>query len=150
MTGASLLLVLVALVVGATVPVQSGSNVMLARYAGHSLYAAFTNTAVATLALAIALFALRVTPPSASSLAQAPWWSWMGGLYGASLVLSAIVLAPRLGATTYVAATIAGTMVASLVVDHYGLIGFPRQEVSGSRIVGVLLLGAGVLLIYRR
>ena len=36
---------------------------------------------------------------------------------------------------------------ASVVLDHYGLMGFPVHPVSTGRICGVLLLGAGLALV---
>lgn len=43
-----------------------------------------------------------------------------------------------------------GQMVAALIVDHYGAIGFPAQPVTVWRVIGVVLLVVGVLLIMRR
>ncbi len=60
------------------------------------------------------------------------------------------VLGPRLGAATLLALTIGGQMVAALLVDHYGVIGFPQSPVTPARLVGTVLLVAGVLLIMRR
>jgi transporter family-2 protein len=40
-----------------------------------------------------------------------------------------------------------GQMLASLILDHFGIFGYPVQPISLWRVVGVLLLCAGVLLI---
>ncbi len=64
-------------------------------------------------------------------------------------MLAAVVLAPKLGAGTLVAAVVAGQMFTSLLLDHYGLIGFPVHSLSLVRFLGAVLVIAGVILIQR-
>jgi transporter family-2 protein len=85
--------------------------------------------------------------PATSRLADAPWWVWLGGLCGAFYVVGSVVAAPRLGAATLVALIFAGQAVSSLLVDHFGWVGFDEQPISLGRIAGVLLLAAGVVLV---
>ena len=87
--------------------------------------------------------------PQMAKLSSAPWWVWMGGLCGANYIVIAILLAPRLGAATLIAVSVAGQMFVSLLLDHYGLIGYPVHPVSAWRIVGTGLLLVGVALIQR-
>ena len=42
---------------------------------------------------------------------------------------------------------IAGQMLVTLVIDHYGLLGVPVKGISLARIGGILLITAGVVLI---
>ena len=131
MFASTLFLLLLSIVVGAVVPVQSGSNAMLARHVGHPLYAAATNTALATLVLLVAMLFYKMPMPTfRAAVVSAPWWSWMGGIYGATLVFSALTQAPRVGATAFVSATLFGTIVMSLVVDHFGLLAFKSQPIT--------------------
>jgi transporter family-2 protein len=84
------------------------------------------------------------------SVASIPGWAWFGGLLGALYVASTTVLGPRLGAAALLALTLAGQMLASLAVDHYGVMGFPQNTVTPSRLLGAALLVVGALLIVRR
>jgi len=59
------------------------------------------------------------------------------------------VLAPRLGAATLVAAVVAGQMIASLLLDQYGLLGFPTHPMNGLRVLGAALVIVGVILVQR-
>ena len=61
-----------------------------------------------------------------------------------------IYLAPRLGATSMLAWLLAGQMLASLLLDHYGWLGFPEQPINWTRLLGVSLLIAGALLVRSR
>ncbi|HEX7126824.1 MAG TPA: DMT family transporter [Thermodesulfobacteriota bacterium] len=142
------LFVLVALVAGAGLPLQSGINAQLVRFVGHPVLAALVSFLVGTAALAAYAAAGRL-PVSPARLAEAPLWAWTGGLLGAAFVAVAADLAPRLGATFFVGVVVAGQMIASLVLDHFGLVGFPRYPVSPSRLLGAALVVLGVALLRR-
>ena len=73
----------------------------------------------------------------------------MGGLCGANYIVIAILVGPRLGASTLTAVTVTGQILVSLVLDHFGAVGYPLHPVSGWRIVGAGFLLAGLALIHR-
>lgn len=143
-------LILVAILVGVVLPVQSGVNAQLRIGVGHPLLAAFISFAVGAIALLGLNLALRVPLPAAGAAARLPWWQWTGGLLGATYIFLAIYLAPRVGAAALVASIVAGQMVTSLLLDHFGLVGYPQQPLTATRAVGALLVIGGVLLIQRR
>jgi bacterial/archaeal transporter family-2 protein len=58
-----------------------------------------------------------------------------------------IVLSQNLGAAVMVALIITGQMITSLILDHYGLIGYARHPINPARVIGTILLLAGVFLI---
>lgn len=140
---------LLAILIGAGLTVQVGMNAIVRGALGSALIATVVNFAiglVALVALAVATGA-RVAPGSVQAV---PFWAWLGGLLGATYVASATVLGPRLSAAAFLALTLVGQMVAALVVDHYGAIGFPQNPVTAGRVIGVALLVVGVVLIMRR
>jgi len=142
-----LFLLVVAIAVGAAVPLQSAVNAQMAVSQGHPLYGAVTNTLVASLTLLLLILALRLPPPDLKTAAGGPWWLWTGGLVGAAFVFGALFVAPRIGAAAFAAATIFGTVAASLLIDQFGLFGFPVRPMSLSRLAGTGLVLAGVLLL---
>ena len=131
----TLFAIFVALLVGAGYPVQAGVKATIAQFHGHPLLAAFTNTSIASLVLLAAIIILRVPMPQVAGLATAPWWAWTGGVLGAFFVLSSLLLMPKLGAAAFASTTIVGTMVASLVIDHFGLIAYrpPAHHIAAAR-----------------
>jgi bacterial/archaeal transporter family-2 protein len=133
------------LAAGAMLPIQFGINAQLAAWVGGSLRAAFISFLVGVAALLLAVLATARGWPDRAT--DAPWWVWTGGLLGAFYVLGSIVTAPKLGAATLVAVILAGQAVASLLVDHFGWIGFEEQPITGLRIAGVVLLAGGVALV---
>lgn len=143
----SLVYVAMALAAGLCIPVQAGINATLARYVDGAVGASLVSFLVGTLALAAFMLAARLPLPIGQALASAPAWAWVGGTLGAYLVATTVLVAPTLGAGTMIALIVAGQMACSLVLDHYGWLGFDPQPISWPRLLGAALLVAGVVLI---
>ena len=76
-------------------------------------------------------------------------WAWCGSLLGAFYVAVATRVGARIGAAALFALTVLGQLMASLLVDQFGWLGFPLQPLSATRIAGAVLLLGGVGLIVR-
>lgn len=139
--------VITVLTAGAMLPMQAGINVGLARGWGHPLWAATVSFGVGTLVLLGVAAVARLAIPNWQQLSDIPVWSWSGGVLGAFYVTVMVIFAPKLGAATLLALVVAGQMLASTLLDHYGALGFPQQAISLPRLLGVVLLFLGVILI---
>ena len=84
-----------------------------------------------------------------AQLAAVPAWAWLGGVLGAFYVASSVIVGPRLGAATLLALVVLGQLGTSLLVDHFGWLGFPHHPLTVVRVLGAALLFGGVLLITR-
>jgi len=142
-------LLLLAVFVGLLLPVQTGVNAQLRTSLGHPIATALVSFGVGVVGLLVAVLWLRIPVPLAEAWSQSAWWQWSGGLLGAIYIALVVVLAPRLGAGTTIAAVVGGQMVASLLLDHFGWIGFPEHPISGLRLLGAGLVILGVALIQR-
>lgn len=142
-----ILLILMAIAAGSSAPMQAGINSQLSVLTESPILAALISFAVGTLSLACYSLAVRISWPAVQTFAALPWWMWTGGLLGAVLVAVTIFLAPKLGAATLMASMVTGQMTASIILDHYGLIGYPLRSASIWRLVGVAFLITGVLII---
>ncbi len=140
---------LMGLLAGAVAPVQAGVNAQLRQFSGHAVWTALASFTIGTLTLLAYFLVARLPWPETASLGRAPWWAWLGGLLGAYYVLSAVVVAPRLGAAVLIALIIAGQLIVALGLDHFGLVGYPQHPVNLARVVGALFLLIGVVLIQR-
>jgi transporter family-2 protein len=142
---------LLGLVAGAVLPIQGAINAQLRADLDAPAAVGALSFVVATLAMATllaGLLAAAATPrPRASGLAGLPWWGWLGGLCGATYVVSVFALIPEIGVAPTVALTVAGQQLASVLVDRHGLLRLPRREISARRLAGVGILLAGVGLI---
>lgn len=132
---------------GVALPFQAGINAELAEWLGSPVRAAFVSFLVGTLVLLVAATLVFKPLPSWGRLGDAPWWVWVGGALGAFYVAASIVSAPKLGAATLIALVVAGQGLASLVVDHFGWVGFEPKHITAGRIAGIALVGAGVALV---
>ena len=65
-------------------------------------------------------------------------------------VTVALVTVRTLGASGLTAAVIAGQLMISVVIDRFGLLGVAKQHIGTSRVLGLVLLVAGVVLVVRR
>jgi transporter family-2 protein len=140
---------LLALAAGAMMPTQAAINNKLSVFVDSPILAAFISFFVGTLGLLVYVLISGVPLGNLASAKNAPAIAWTGGLLGAFFVTSTVVLVPRLGVALTFSLIIAGQMLVTLVIDHFGLLGVPVKEVSVARIGGILLITAGVILIRR-
>lgn len=137
------LLILVVLA-GGLVAVQSAVNARLGRDVGSPLIAALISFLVGTLVLLLAVWAIRAPMPVASTIARIPWWGWLGGVFGAFFVSLVIQAVPRLGVAVTLSGVVAGQLAIATLLDHFGWLGVPVHRISLIRVIGILLLLAGV------
>jgi transporter family-2 protein len=139
--------VMVALASGAALAVQVGMNNTLRGRVGHPMLAAWISFVIGTTVLTLYLLFARPGWPDRSRFGNAPWWMFGGGLVGAVYVAASATFASRLGAAAWLGLIVSGQILASLALDHFGLVGFSRRPITLMRIAGVLLLLAGVALV---
>ncbi|MEP6766629.1 MAG: DMT family transporter [Gemmatimonadaceae bacterium] len=143
-------LTLVAVAIGMMVAAQAGVNAQLRSVIGQPIVAALFSFAIGTIALSVITLLSRAQLPTSETMSRVPWWGWTGGLLGAVYITAAVVLAPRLGAAVLIASVVTGQLAAALLLDHFGLLGFPQKTVTVTRGIGALLLFVGVYFIQRR
>ena len=134
-----------ALVVGAMMPAQAATNNRMAITVGSPIFAAFLSFFVGTVLLLGVTLISGLGSASYSAVTQAPPAAWLGGIFGACFVTAAVLLLPRLGVVMTFSLFVAGQLLMSLVIDHYGLLGVEVKEMSLPRIAGVALITAGVI-----
>ncbi len=136
-------------IAGALNAVQSGSNAALARSLGRPWLVGVLVSLVTVAALVVGLIATGARMPEPGRLAAAPWWAWTGGVCGAVYVVSTLFFAEGMGAGLFTALTITAGIVASIAVDHFGLVGFQQHSASLLRIAGASLMIVGLVLVAR-
>ncbi|CRM74771.1 hypothetical protein [Pseudomonas sp. 24 E 13] len=140
-------LLLLAVIAGAVVPFQSAINANLGRGLGHPLWATLASLLVSIIVLLPVIIALRLPLPSLAFITRAPLWMWAGGAFGVCFISLALMLLPRLSASGFIALAMAGQILASLLLDHFGLFGLAQRPMTTPRALGALLLVAAVVLI---
>lgn len=130
--------------------VQSGANAALNKALGQPILAALVVTAANVAVYLAAAPFVGIGWPGSGRMAGVPWWAWLGGVMGASYVLATIFLAERLGAAVFTGITVTAAIVTSVVLDHFGWVGFARHSADAWRILGCALMIAGLVLVCLR
>lgn len=140
-------LYLLALGAGISVSVQQVLNGGLRSALGSPAWAGLFSYVGGLLTMIVVVIALGEHVPSWKTVAGVPWWAWSGGVFGGTFILLAILLLPSLGAATLFALIIAGQMLATITLDHFGVLGLAPHPINLSRLLGAALLIGGVILI---
>lgn len=139
-----------ALFAASLLPVQAALNGALNRALGRPLWVVLISLSGSAIFIAATgLASGRLSLPAAERVALVPWWAWPAGVCGAIYLSSQPLVAPRLGAATYMSLSVVAQIAAALVLDHFGALNLPQHAASPLRVVGVLLMGAGVVLVAR-
>ena len=130
------LLYLSAIGVGISLASQAGVNSQLRTALASPIQAAFLSFLIGTLVLGVVLIIQKdkwFTPSEALNL---PWWAWLGGFLGAFNIAVSIYLVPKIGAVALAISVVSGQVIASIFYDQYGLLGYPKLELSLNRMIG--------------
>ena len=132
---------------GCLVAMQSPINAALSRTVG-VLESSFVSFAAGTLFLGLAV--LFFGRGQLVRLAETPSWQWIGGIFGAIMVLNTIIAVPRIGVLTTAMAMIFGNLLMAAIIDNYGWFGVPVTPFGWRRLLGFGLVLAGLALVFRR
>lgn len=146
----SYIFVLLAVIVGFSLASQAGINSQLRIGLNTPIQAAFISFSVGTIVLG--LIALKQNEPwfINEGFSDIPWWAWIGGALGAFNIAMTIYLVPKLGALALAISIVGGQVIASLMYDQYGLLGYPKIELNWTRAGGAAFIILGIWLVSRK
>ena len=138
---------LLAFCAGAGLSAQAVINARLASaLAGNTLVAAVVSFCVGLSLLIIAAIWRGGLIAALAQLPMQPLWIFAGGVLGAVFLFSTAFLAPRIGLTNMLVLIIAGQLLMSVSIDHFGWFGALAHPALPIRLIGVTVVLAGVLL----
>lgn len=143
----SLLLIGLCVLIGAALSTQSGINARLSAGVQAPILAALISFSVGTITLSILALLMGELHLPSSSLSNIPWWAWTGGLLGAFVVAGIIYAAPQVGALALAVGIVFGQVLASLIFDQFGWLGYPQIDISPSRLAGAGMILLGLWLV---
>lgn len=139
-----------ALLAGLASAIEPGQNAGLAKALGRPLLAGVVSLLISIATItAIMLVTGQYGWPEAGRLAQIPWWAWSGGVLSAALTLAQLYVSKKIGAAPFLGLIVTGGVITSILLDHFGLVGFPVHEASVWRLLGGVLMIGGVALVTR-
>ena len=126
----------------------TGAYAQLSSIVGNPVQTTTVAFFVATMALLLFCTCLGKTQLVGKAFSRDyPWWMWTGGLCGAIIVFSNAWLVPKVGVGVFSMALLVGQLALSMLMEHRGWLGAPRKSITWQKIVGILLMLAGVALI---
>ena len=140
---------LFALVAGAANPFQSGTNAQLRTSLGQPLWATVWVYASGLIGVLVIQAFLREQVPSTTQATHAPWWAWAGGVISIIATFAGLTLAQKLGSGVFTGLSLTASVLVSIALDHFGLIGFKQHTASPLRLLGGVLMVGGVWLVSR-
>jgi bacterial/archaeal transporter family-2 protein len=135
---------LIATAAGVAAALQAAANAGLSSRIGLGA-ALVVNTSIVLLGTIVLYFARG--PQGSFFPSGTPWSLYVGGLCGFVLLLSLAFVFPKIGAAVAIALVVLGQGAAALAIDHFGLLGMPKEPVTLARVAGLLLVGSGVALL---
>ncbi len=139
---------LLALICGAVLTTQVGSNTVLGKSVNDPYIPAAANMVTGLIFTFLLLLIVHKPMPSVAQLRAAPWWTWLaGGFLGTAYLTGNVLLAPKLGAAALVGLVVTGQLLFAVAADNYGWLGFPAHSATLWRGLGCLLLMGGAALI---
>jgi transporter family-2 protein len=106
---------------------------------------AFSGIVAVVLGFALLLVAKQSLRGIADVVRQ-PFWLWTGGALSVLIILAITVSSPRIGLVATIGIIIALNLTVAALIDRFGLFGIDRIPLDWTRLVGILLLGAGAAL----
>jgi transporter family-2 protein len=135
-----------ALLAGTLIPLNGAFNARLSAAIASPIHASAISFAVGTLAIAAYALATRQTV-SWAGVTSAPWYAWLGGICGAVSLTVIILTYPKLGPGLGFGLVVAGQLIVSVLLEHFGILVAQPHPISVLRVAGLVLVLGGVVLI---
>ena len=137
---------IIALAAGVALATQSAINTQLAKaMSGEAVIATFISFAVGTIVLFFIAWIKTDLWGNLSTVPSQPWWKLIGGILGAVVVFTTVLLAPKLGITAMLFFIIVGQLITAATIDHFGFIGMPIREVNITKFIGLIIVAFGLV-----
>jgi transporter family-2 protein len=134
---------------GALQTCGAAMNGQLNKYVVNSWLASAISFALITLFFVGATLIHPNPLPTQKELSELPWWAVIGGMVGAVQVYAGLTLVNKVGTGLFMGLTVTAALIASLIIDHFGWFRMQPHPLNLGRLVGGVLLVAGVTLVAR-
>lgn len=139
--------VLLGAAIGTGMSMQSAINSRLRNYVLSPFIASMISFIIGTIFLSIIVIVsgLPLTPPM-NTFTEQPLWIWLGGVCGVIALTTNIFIFPKIGSVETAIMPIIGMIVTGMIIDNFGLFNSIVQTFGLNRLLGVVLIFAGVFL----
>ena len=149
---ASLIVIIVVAIGGTLAGMQIPINSLLSSRIG-SLEGAFVVHVVGTVfaGAGLLLFSLGAASSSAGLNAwrNAPWYAFLGGIFGVLLVTALNFATPKLGVSATIVIFLVAQLIVGAIIGHFGWLESPVKPIDLAKLIGFALLIAGAWLVVK-
>lgn len=140
---------LAGIVGGASLAMQPPINSQLVVTLGSSVSAAFISFVTGTILLVLICCAFKQHRQDIGRMftEKRPLWTWLGGLIGVVFVVAQAYLVRIVSAGLLTILNIFGMLVASVIIDNFGLLGAEKLPVTKRKVFGLSLVLIGIILL---
>ena len=141
---------IMALFTGALIPIQAATNAAFSKSASNPLITGMMVFVIGFIGMFILSLIMRTSWPTVHQLSSAPAYSYLGGLIVATYVVMITILVPRIGVGAAIALIVTGQILCAVAIDHFGFFNVQVRSIDTSRLVGVLLMIAGIYFVMKK
>ena len=144
----TLFYILIALLIGIGIPLQTTVNSRLREYVKYPLLASLVAFGVgAIFLLLLSLITNHSILVPSEVFRNEPWWIWLGGALGVLGLTANILLFPRIGGVQTVIIPMLGQIIMSTLIDSFGWFHSPHLPFTFWRAIGIVLVVAGIFMV---
>ncbi len=131
---------------GAVGSVSTAINGRLGTLLGSATYATTVSFTMGSLTLIVICVVYCIVTKGLHIVAEqkSSWWMWFGGISGLVYVYASIFLAGRIGTALTVILMLTGSTIGGLAIDQTGMFESQIKKITVKKILGVLIMIAGV------
>lgn len=131
---------------GSLLPLQTGLNAKMGKEIASPIWASLLSFTIGAIALLIYVLVTNNSFQYAG-FKTIPKYTWLAGVFGAFYVSVVVLAFPKLGPSLTFGLIVAGQLLISLFLDHFNILVHQQHSINIQRIVGILMIIAGVVLI---
>ena len=75
-----------------------------------------------------------------------PWYTLAAGVFGLIVIGAISYMIPRVGVAASITTIVAGQLLVGTILDHFGLLGAVEKSLDPARVIGLVVVLAGVWL----
>lgn len=140
--------IIAAIFIGACISLQPPINGTMAGVLGSPLLAACISISISLLVVVLVWSTLGKGAGHLGQVKALPWWVLTGGVIGVVFVAGSVMVAPVLGIALFFVCVVAGQLLSSIAIDHFGAFGVQVKPISMMKLLGFALVLAGAALVH--
>jgi transporter family-2 protein len=133
--------------IGVSISMQPPINAVMARTLGSPMLAACFSIAITLIIAILAWLSLGKGGGDFAQIKALPWWVMFGGIVGVFFVVGGVMVAPVVGMALFFVCVVAGQLLGSSVIDHFGAFDLPVKPVNTMKLLGLFMVLAGAILV---